>query len=208
MRSPPGSLIILAEQPKVTSSQSTSRARARASSSGYRSPPPNKPSTPKQVGATWMTRTPPHRLSVSLVTLGDPGTLTGGYLYHRRLAELAPRHGARLMFASLPAWPFPFPVLYGPRLLRALSGQRGDVVVLDSIAAAFLAPWMAAVRAPVVVMAHQPPGGIDHGAVRQHVQAVLDRTAYRRVERVLVASELLAGQFGAQGFAGNVMVVP
>jgi glycosyltransferase involved in cell wall biosynthesis len=155
-----------------------------------------------------MTRTVPHRLSVSLITLGDPDTLTGGYLYHRRLAELAPRHDARLAFASFPAKPFPFPILYGPRLLRALSAQRPDVVVLDSIAAAFLAPWTAAVRVPVVVMAHQPPGGIDHGLARRHVQAILDRAAYRRVERVLVASQLLADQFGGQGFAGRLLVVP
>ncbi|MBV9093747.1 MAG: glycosyltransferase family 4 protein [Streptosporangiaceae bacterium] len=155
-----------------------------------------------------MTRTTPHRLLISLVTLGDPNTLTGGYLYHRRLAELAPQHGARLEFASFPAWPFPFPVLYGPRLRRVLSAQQADVVVLDSIAAAFFGPWMAAVRAPVMAMAHQPPGGIDHGPVRQHAQAVLDRAAYRRVERVLVASDLLADQFGARGFAGHAAVVP
>ena len=155
-----------------------------------------------------MTRTPAHRLSISLVTLGDPNTLTGGNFYHRRLAELAPRHGARLAFASFPAWRFPFPLLHGPLLLRVLSAQRADVVVLDSIAAAFLAPWLAAVRAPVVVMAHQPPGGIDHGPVRRHVQAVLDRAAYRRVERVLVASQLLAEQFGRQGFTRNVLIVP
>src|SRR5436190_16030470 len=121
-----------------------------------------------------MTRITPHRLSVSLITLGDPNTLTGGYLYHRRLAELAPRHDARLMFAPFPAWPFPFPALYGPRLLRVLSGQHADVMVLDSIAAAFLAPWLAAVRAPVLAMAHQPPGGIDHGPARRRAQAVLD----------------------------------
>jgi glycosyltransferase involved in cell wall biosynthesis len=155
-----------------------------------------------------MTRTVSHRLSVSLVTLGDPNTLTGGYLYHRRLAELAPRHGARMAFASFPAWPFPFPVLYGPRLLRILAAQRADVVVLDSIAAAFLAPWMAAVRAPVLAMAHQPPGGIDYGPIRRRVQAVADRAAYRRVERVLVASQLLADQFGAQGFAAKLAVIP
>src|SRR5438046_9972770 len=102
-----------------------------------------------------MPRTVPHRLSVSLLTLGDPDTLTGGYLYHRRLAELAPRHDARLVFASFPAKPFPFPVLSGPRLLRALSAQRPDVVVLDSIAATFLATWMAAVRVPVVRLQHR-----------------------------------------------------
>lgn len=155
-----------------------------------------------------MTRTTPHRLSISLVTLDDPNTLTGGYLYHRRLAELAPRHGARLAFASFPAWAFPFPVLYGPRLVRVLSAQRADVVVLDSIAAAFLAPWLGAVRVPVVVMAHQPPGGIDHGLVRRHAQAVLDRAAYRRVSFLLVASQLLADQFGAQGFGGRLLVIP
>jgi glycosyltransferase involved in cell wall biosynthesis len=155
-----------------------------------------------------MTRTSPHRLLISLVTLGDPNTLTGGYLYHRRLAELAPRHGARMVFASFPAWLFPFPLVYGPRMLRVLSAQRADVVVLDSIAAAFLAPWMTAIRAPAVAMLHQPPGGIDHGPVRQHAQAVLDRAAYRRVERLLVASELLASQCGARGFGGKVQVIP
>jgi glycosyltransferase involved in cell wall biosynthesis len=155
-----------------------------------------------------MTRTAPHRLLISLVTLGDPNTLTGGYLYHRRLAELASRHGARLVFASFPAWPFPFPLLYGPRMPRVLSVQRADVVVLDSIAAAFLASSMAAVRVPVVAMAHQPPGGIDYGPVRRHAQAVLDRAAYRRVERLLVASQLLAEQFGTQGFGGKLLVVP
>jgi glycosyltransferase involved in cell wall biosynthesis len=155
-----------------------------------------------------MTRTASHRLSVSLVTLGDPNTLTGGYLYHRRLAELAPRHGARLAFASFPAWPFPFPFLYGPRMPRVLAGQRPDVVVLDSIAAAFLAPWLAAVRAPVVAMLHQPPGGIDHGPVRRHLQAIPDRAAYRRVGPLLVASQQLADQLGAQGFGDKVLVVP
>jgi glycosyltransferase involved in cell wall biosynthesis len=155
-----------------------------------------------------MTRTASHRLSVSLITLGDPNTLTGGYLYHRRLAELAPRHGAQLVFASFPGWPFPFPVLSGPRLLRVLSVQRPDVVVLDSIATAFLAPWMAAVRGPVLAMVHQPPGGIDHGPVQRLAQAVLDRAAYRHVERVLVASQLLADQFSAQGFADKLVVIP
>ncbi len=155
-----------------------------------------------------MTRITSHRLSVSLITLGDPDTLTGGYLYHRRLAELAPRHAAQLVFASFPAWPFPFPALYGPRLLRILSAQRPDVVVVDSIAAAYLTPWMAAVRTPAVAMLHQPPGGIDHGPVQRCVQAALDRVAYRCVGVVLVASQQLADQVGAQGFAGKLQVIP
>src|SRR5437763_867482 len=41
-------------------------------------------------------------LKIALITLGDPNTLTGGYLYHRRLAALAPRHSARIEFVSFP----------------------------------------------------------------------------------------------------------
>ena len=39
-------------------------------------------------------------LVVSLVTLGSPEQLTGGYLYHRRMAEAAPDHDARVKFVS------------------------------------------------------------------------------------------------------------
>src|SRR6266508_1651682 len=96
--------------PKVTSSQSTSAARDRASSSGYRSPPPYSPSDPNAAGATWMTRI----LTVSLGTLGDPGRLTGGYRYHRRMAELAPTCGAVMHLVSFPERPFTLSTLAGP----------------------------------------------------------------------------------------------
>src|SRR5215212_1351682 len=104
-------------------------------------------------------------LTVTLLTLGDPGRLTGGYLYHQRLAALAPRHNARLRFVSFPDWPFPLPTLAAPAVLRRAGRGRPDAWVLDSIAAAFLGPWLLA-RAPavpLVAMLHQPPGGIDYG---------------------------------------------
>src|SRR6266566_4766823 len=130
-----------------------------------------------------MTRT----LLVSLVTLGDPGRLTGGYLYHRRMAELAPEHGAELRFVSVPERPFPLPALAGRKVLRRAlrparaappatpapraapadgaggpaGGGRADVVVLDSIAAAFLGPWLALGRLPVPLVGslHKLPAG-------------------------------------------------
>jgi glycosyltransferase involved in cell wall biosynthesis len=43
----------------------------------------------------------------------------------------------------------------------------------------------------VVAMLHQPPGGIDHGGLRRRIMARLDMAAYRRVDRLLVASESL-----------------
>jgi glycosyltransferase involved in cell wall biosynthesis len=137
-------------------------------------------------------------LTVSLVTLGDPGRLTGGYRYHRRMAELAPSCGAAVDFVSFPDRPFPLPALAGPAVL----GRAGaDVLVLDSIAAAFLSPWLPRSRYPPVVGSlHQPPGGIDHGPARRALQGPLDRRAWRRARLLVVASQALGDELAAQGF--------
>src|SRR5581483_7139096 len=204
-RSPPGSTTSWEDLPKVTNSQVTSRASARASSSGYLSPPPNSPSRPNEVGATWMIR----MLSVSLITLGDPGQLTGGYLYHRRMAEAASAHDARLRFVSFPALPFPLPAARaGVVLQRACS--PADVVVLDSIAAAFLAPLLVLRRSaiPLVAILHQPPGGIDHNALRTWLQAALDRLVYRQAAALVLASAALAPELPADLRARAVVVPP
>ena len=78
-------------------------------------------------------------LAVSLVTLGSPDQLTGGYLYHRRMAELAPRHDAHVDLVAVPALPFPLPAAVAGRAVGRAA--RADVLVVDSIAAAFVGPW-------------------------------------------------------------------
>lgn len=116
------------------------------------------------------------------MTLGSPEQLTGGYLYHRRMAEAAPAHDARIDFV-------------GARWLRGPAVGSADVVLLDSIAAALLAPRAAVGRVPGVPMAailHQPPGGIDAGRLHRAVQAPLDRLVYRRCARLIAASDDLA----------------
>jgi glycosyltransferase involved in cell wall biosynthesis len=150
-----------------------------------------------------------HVLIVSLITLGDPGTLTGGYLYHQRIAALAPRFGARVHFVSVPAAPFPLPAAAGPWVLRRLARQRPDVVLLDSIATAYLGPWLPVrwPRTPVVAILHQPPGGIDHPAVRRTAQGVLDRWAYRSASRLLPASAALADELAVAGLPRERMTV-
>jgi glycosyltransferase involved in cell wall biosynthesis len=143
-------------------------------------------------------------LLASLVTLGDPGRLTGGYLYHRRMAELAAEQDAELRFVSVPQRAFPLAALAGARVLRRATGGA-DVLVLDSIAAAFLGPWLAARRPPLPLVGslHQPPGGIDHARPRRTVQAPMDRLAWRRASLLLVASQDLAAQIEAAGLDGG-----
>lgn len=136
-----------------------------------------------------------------LLTVGDPGRITGGYLFHLRMAELAPLHGARLDFVSLPERPFPLAALAAPAALDRAQRLGAHALVLDSIAAAFVGPWVAAQapRLPLVGMLHQPPGGIDHGPARTLVQGLLDRLAYRRARLLMVASEALAAIMQREG---------
>jgi glycosyltransferase involved in cell wall biosynthesis len=126
-------------------------------------------------------------LTVSLITLGSPDQLTGGYLYHRRMADLAPAHDARVDFVSVPAGPFLPAVAAGRQVARAAKGT--EITVVDSIAAAFLAPWR--LPRPAVAILHQPPGGIDAGRARRAGQRWLDRTVYRRCELLILASQTL-----------------
>jgi len=153
-----------------------------------------------------------HVLTVALLTLGDPHTMTGGYLYHQRVAQRAQQNLATLRFWSLPPARFPLPVLGVPSLMREILRSRPHVLVVDSIAAAFLAPWLTWRRTslpPLVAITHQPPGGIDHRLARSIVQGRLDRAAYRHTRSVVAASEPLAMQLWAAGVGRDVLrVIP
>jgi glycosyltransferase involved in cell wall biosynthesis len=144
-------------------------------------------------------------LQVSLITLGDPQRLTGGYLYHRRMAAAAADQDASVGFGSCPDLVFPVGVVPARGVLRR--ALDADVIVVDSIVAAVLAPWIRSERArpPVVGMLHQPPGGIEHGPVRSRVQARLDKHTYRRARLLIVASETLAVDLRTHGFPADVV---
>jgi len=139
--------------------------------------------------------------------------MTGGYLYHRRVADRAAANDARLDFVSVPDRSFPASVAAGRGLLRELADRSPDAILLDSIAAAYLGPWLrggggrARGLPPIVGMLHQPPGGIDHSGLRRYVQQVLDRRAYRFASKLLVASDDLAATLRAAGLPADLLTV-
>jgi glycosyltransferase involved in cell wall biosynthesis len=147
------------------------------------------------------------RTRLALLTLGDPERVTGGYLFHRRLADRAQRHGMEIEFVSVPDLPLAWAMTAGPRWLRHRAIKDADALVLDSIAAAPAAPWLSLVRGPLLGMLHQPPGGMDSGAAARWLRAPFDRWAYRRAELLMVASDWLAEQLVAAGIPRSRLVV-
>jgi len=137
-------------------------------------------------------------LRLSLVTLGDPNQRTGGYRYHRIVAEEAQGHGAHIRFASIPATTWPVAFAAGAPVVRG-AADRSDAILLDSIAAAPAAPWLRRVRVPVVAVIHQRPGGVGHGLIRSLVQRAMDRSAYRGATGVIVAADPLVDDLGRCG---------
>ena len=134
-------------------------------------------------------------LSVSLLTLGSPEQLTGGYLYHRRIADLAPANDSELCFVSFAPQQFPLPVLKADAVMRKTRETNPDVVLIDSIVAAFLSFWLPTHRFPIPLAAilHQQPGGIDHEGLRRLIQVPLDIATYRHTSLLVLASHALLG---------------
>jgi glycosyltransferase involved in cell wall biosynthesis len=148
-------------------------------------------------------------LRASILTLGDPQRVTGGNLYNLRLADAAPAHGVALTFVSYPLRRFPLPATATRGVRR--SALPADVVVVDSIVAAYAAPWAIplARHRPVVALVHQPPGGMEGGWAHRTLQGVLDAAFYRRAAAVIAASDSLAEDLVAAGVREDrVTVVP
>ena len=145
---------------------------------------------------------------LSLVTVGDPDQRTGGYRYHRMMAAAAADHQASVRFERLPALPWPIPALAGARVVHAAAGGA-DAILLDSIAAAFAAPWIARLRTPVVAVVHQPPGGLAGGRARHVAQRRLDGVAYRSAAGIIAAAESLVEDLRGVGVpTDRIVVVP
>jgi glycosyltransferase involved in cell wall biosynthesis len=127
------------------------------------------------------------------------------------MAEAAPEHDAHVDFVCVPDRVFPLPILAGRRVLAQALARRPDAILVDSIAAAFVAPWLARrnLGVPLVGVLHQAPGGIGHRGPRRLIQSPLDSLLYRRAARLLVASDTLVPRLVERGVqSARIRVVP
>jgi glycosyltransferase involved in cell wall biosynthesis len=143
-------------------------------------------------------------LRLALVTLGDPNQQTGGHRYHRKMARAAPGYGAEIRFCSILDRSWPLPIATAARTFRAAS-ERSDAIVLDSLAAAFVAPWIARSPVPVIAVLHQEPGGVGHGWIRSLSQGALDRLAYRHASGFIAAGQSLVEALRGLGVPNDRM---
>lgn len=147
-------------------------------------------------------------MRIVIVTQGDPDTVSGGYLYQRRVAELAPEFGATIRFAAVPARPAVLAAPAAARLLRA-AARDADVVVVDSLASHPLGPLLPVVRRwlpPLVGSVHQLLGGSDGPRWRRAALGAADRLAWRACRVLVVPSEHLAGQLATAGVRTPIRV--
>jgi glycosyltransferase involved in cell wall biosynthesis len=112
------------------------------------------------------------------------------------MAEAAPARDATVEFVSLSRWQNPIPRCRG-------------LIVVDSITAWSVAPWLLATRSrPVAAILHQPPGGIGQPALRTAWQRPLDRACYRRCGLLIAASTALGAELTVgHGFAAARLCV-
>jgi len=147
-------------------------------------------------------------LRLVLLTQGDPGRLTGGYLYQQRMAAGAALHDARLQVVPVGERILPLQAL---AVGRVLAGVHADALLVDSIVAAAAGRAVASARPriPVIAVVHQQPGGVDASIPLRALRRSLDLALYRRAGRVIAVSDWLRDKLVREGVSQErIVVVP
>jgi glycosyltransferase involved in cell wall biosynthesis len=129
-----------------------------------------------------------------VLTAGDPNALTGGSLYHRRVADRAARFGVQIDIRAI------------ENAIDARGAAFGaDVVVVDSL----VARWVPAggFDAPIVASVHQRPGGLVGRWPGPVVRAARDLRRYQRAKAVVVPSSFLRALLVRAGVPAHVLHV-
>ena len=129
---------------------------------------------------------------ISLISRGSPAQMTGGHLYHQRMAEPAPAHGAVVERITAGG-------------LRDPVRRARGVVLVDSLTAWSVAPWSAAAQpSPTADRRHRPPAAWwrGPGRIRTALQRPLDLALYRRCDLLVVTGH------GVRPRAGGPLAPP
>jgi glycosyltransferase involved in cell wall biosynthesis len=148
-----------------------------------------------------------------LVVPGDPRTLTGGFVYDRRVAEGLRAIGRPVEVHALPpGWPRPSPAAREAAATLLASLPEGALVIIDGLAFGVLADALAAQarRLRLVALVHHPLAqetGLEPAEAARF--AVMEGAALAHARRVLVTSATTADGLGAYGVpADRCRVVP
>lgn len=147
----------------------------------------------------------PVTMPVTMIVAGDPGQLTGGYLYDARIAEALRARGCRVEVVGLEGR-FPVPDDLARRsMTRALAAlPDGARVVIDGLAMGGLPEVIArhADRLAIIALVHHPLAdetGLDEATRRSLLDSETRALALAR--RVIVTSRFTARGLGRFGVA-------
>ncbi|MBX0327225.1 glycosyltransferase family 4 protein [Oscillochloris sp. ZM17-4] len=98
-------------------------------------------------------------MRICFITVGDTSRLTGGYLYHREVFARLRVSGAIVDEVVASAADVAAQLAAAPGLGERITPRRYDVLLVDALARAAVAPWLDAWRAsrPLVAMVHELP---------------------------------------------------
>jgi glycosyltransferase involved in cell wall biosynthesis len=160
-------------------------------------------------GARTRDSPPPTAGGIALVTSGDPGRLTGGYLYNRRVLDALGADGLPVRHVVLGGQHLPGKIL---ALRAALARERPALMIVDSIAVEAAAPLVSWARedlgTSVLALMHMRPSDLA-SPWRRPLLRHAERRLLRAADRVVAVSPSLGERLVEAGAAPErVVVIP
>jgi glycosyltransferase involved in cell wall biosynthesis len=127
-------------------------------------------------------------MRIGLVIFGSLDTLTGGYLYDRRLLEYLGSRGDQTRVVSLPLRTYPRHLAdnFSPSLARQLAGERFDILLQDELnhpSLVMLNRWLRTQTSyPIVALVHMLRSIERRASLLRNVYSVVERRYLESVD--------------------------
>ncbi|NJM09024.1 glycosyltransferase, partial [Candidatus Gracilibacteria bacterium] len=116
-------------------------------------------------------------MHIAFITVGDPQRLTGGYLYHREVFRRLRAQGFVIEEIVASAAELAAQLAAAELFGRSFNPLHYDLIVVDALARAVVAPWLDSWRAqrPLLAMVHELPSVANDDTAEQQREAGLLR---------------------------------